>query len=25
MISTAPASISQWGNPTLWNNLKLGK
>jgi hypothetical protein len=25
MISTAPGSISQWGNPTLWNNLKLGK
>lgn len=23
MISTAPKSISQWGNPTLWNNLDL--
>ncbi len=25
MISTAPASIAQWGNPTLWVNLRLGK
>ncbi len=25
MISTAPASIAQWGNPTLWNNLQLAK
>lgn len=23
MISTAPKSIAQWGNPTLWNNLDL--
>ncbi len=23
MISTAPKSISQWGNPMLWNNLSL--
>ncbi|RME34414.1 MAG: hypothetical protein D6793_08575, partial [Thermoflexia bacterium] len=23
MICTAPAAISQWGNPTLWNNLEL--
>ncbi|MFO3797287.1 MAG: sugar-binding protein, partial [Anaerolineales bacterium] len=23
MISTAPKSISQWGNPVLWNNLDL--
>jgi len=25
MISTAPASIAQWGNPTLWSNLWLEK
>lgn len=25
MISTAPASIAEWGNPTLWNNLTLEK
>lgn len=25
MISTAPQSISQWGNPTLWNNLDLSE
>ncbi len=25
MISTAPASIAQWGNPTLWSNLRLAK
>ncbi|MCS7010966.1 MAG: hypothetical protein NZL98_06335 [Anaerolineales bacterium] len=23
MISSAPKSISQWGNPTLWTNLSL--
>lgn len=23
MISTAPQSIAQWGNPALWNNLDL--
>lgn len=25
MISTAPQSLSQWGNPTLWNNLDLSE
>ncbi|MCS7350819.1 MAG: sugar-binding protein [Anaerolineae bacterium] len=25
MISTAPKSIAQWGNPTLWNNLDLAE
>jgi hypothetical protein len=23
MICTAPTALSQWGNPTLWNNLEL--
>ncbi|MGC8856183.1 MAG: sugar-binding protein [Anaerolineae bacterium] len=23
MICTAPAALSQWGNPMLWNNLEL--
>lgn len=25
MISTAPKSLSQWGNPALWSNLELAE